>query len=236
MSNLEPSLHGQETQAGSTLKLLLLSQMDIFRDLSQEEMQGIGGMVNMITCKKGHTFYRPDEQTEVLFLLKKGKVQVYSLTAEGKRLVIETIAPGTFFGDMPLTAQSMHQAFAEAAEDSLICVLSRSDMERLLLQKPQVALRLLDALSSRLQETRTKLEETTFLNATARVCRSILRLAPGTSELSGLTHQELADTTGLYRETVTNVLNRLQAQGLVELGIKKIVILDRAGLQKTAET
>lgn len=105
MSNLEPSLPGQETQAGSTLKLLLLSQMDIFRDLSQEEMQGIGGMVNMITCKKGHTFYRPDEQTEVLFLLKKGKVQVYSLTAEGKRLVIETIGPGTFFGDMPLTAK-----------------------------------------------------------------------------------------------------------------------------------
>ena len=65
--------------------------------------------------------------------------------------------------------------------------------------------------------------------------RAILRLAQGASELSGMTHQELADTTGLYRETVTNVLNRLQTQELVELGKKKIVILDRARLQKMAE-
>lgn len=189
----------------------------------------------MITSKKGHIFYRPDEQAEVLFLLKRGKVQVYILTAEGKRLVIETIGPGMFFGEMPLTAQTMHQAFAEAVEDSVICVLSRGDLERLLLQKPQVALRLLNSLSHSLEETRTKLEETAFQNATARVCRSLLRLAQGTSELD-LTHQELADSIGLYRETVTNVLNRLQAQGIVELGKKKIVILDRAGLEKAAET
>lgn len=220
----------------TSLKLDLLSGMDIFRDLSQDEMHGIEGMVNMVTCKKGHIFYRPDEQAEVLFLLKRGKVQVYALTSEGKRLTIETIGPGTFFGEMPLTAQSMHQAFAEAVEDSLICVLSRGDMERLLLEKPQVALRLVSSLSRRLEETRAKLEETTFRNATARVCRAILRIAQGTSALPGVTHQELADSTGLYRETVTNVLNRLQSLGLVELGKKNIVILDRAGLEAAAET
>lgn len=218
-----------------SLKLNLLSGVDIFRDLSPDEMHGIEGMVNMITCKKGHVFYRPEEQAEVLFLLKRGKVQVYTLTSEGKRLIVEIVAPGTFFGEMPLTAQSMHQAFAEAVEDSLICVLSRGDMERLLLEKPQVALRLVSSLSRRLEETRTKLEEATFRTANAKVCRAILRLAQGRSELPGLTHQELADSTGLYRETVTNVLNRLQAQGLVELGRKIIVIVNAMGLKEAAE-
>lgn len=218
-----------------SLKLHLLSGVDLFRDLNQEEMHGIGEMVHMVTCKKGHVFYRPEEQVEVLFLLKKGKVHIYSLTAEGKRLIVEIVTPGTFFGDMPLTAQSMHQAFAEAAEDSTICVLSRGDMERLLLEKPRVALRLISSLSRRLEETRAKLEEATLQNATARVCRAILRLASGISELPGLTHQELADSTGLYRETVTKVLNRLQARGLIELGKKKIIIVDRARLEQTAE-
>ncbi|MBI2850545.1 MAG: Crp/Fnr family transcriptional regulator [Chloroflexi bacterium] len=213
----------------------LLSQVDIFRDLSEEEMKEIGGMISMTTCKKGHVFYRPEERSEVLFLLKKGKVQVYSLTPDGKRLIIDTIGPGTFFGEMPLTAQSMHQSFAEATEDSTICVLSRGDLERLLLEKPQVALRLVDALGRRLEETRTKLEEATFQNASARVCRVLLRLLGGKSELE-MTHQELADSTGLYRETVTNVLNRLRAHGIVELGKKKIVIIDQRGLEKTAET
>ncbi|MBI4330671.1 MAG: Crp/Fnr family transcriptional regulator [Chloroflexi bacterium] len=219
-----------------SLKVDLLSGVDIFCDLSLEEMHGIEGMVSMITCKKGHIFFRPEEQAEVLFLLKRGKVHVYSLTAEGKRLIVEIVTPGTFFGEMPLTAQSMHQAFAEAVEDSVICVLSRGDMERLLLDKPRVALRLVSSLGQRLEETRTKLEEATFRNAMARVCRTILRLAGGASELPGLTHQELADATGLYRETVTNVLNRLQAQGILELGKKRIVVLDRERLKEAAET
>ena len=85
-----------------------------------------------------------------------------------------------------------------------------------------------------MEETRTRLEESTLRNATARVCQGLLRLAQGTSELSGLTHQELADSVGLYRETVTKVLNRLQTQGLVELGKKKIIILDRVRLEDTA--
>ncbi len=218
-----------------SLKLHLLSMVDIFRDLSQEEIQEVNSMVSMITLKKGRILYRPEEEAEVLFLLKKGKIQVYSLTAEGKRLIIETISPGTFFGEMPLTAQSMHQTFAETTEDSLVCVLSRGDLERLLQSKPRVAVRLVEVLSRRLEETRVKLEEATFRNAAARVCRTLLRLAQGTAVLSGLTHQELADSTGLYRETVTNVLNRLQVQGLVELGKKKIVILNRAGLEAAAQ-
>ncbi len=216
-------------------KLNLLSMVDIFRDLTQEEMEGINKMVKMVTIKKGHVLYRPEEKVEVLFLLKKGKIQAYTITAEGKRLIIETIGPGTFFGEMPLTAQSMHQTFAEATEDSLVCVLSRGDLERLLQHRPKVAVRLVEVLSRRLEETRTRLEESTLRNATARICQGLLRLAQGTSELSGLTHQELADSVGLYRETVTKVLNRLQAQGLVELGNKNIVIVDRVGLEDTTQ-
>ncbi len=214
-------------------KLNLLSMVDIFRDLTQEEMEEINRMVRMVTIKKGHVLYRPEEEVEVLFLLKKGKIQAYTISAEGKRLIIETIGPGTFFGEMPLTAQSMHQTFAEATEDSLVCVLSRNDLEKLLQSKPSVAVRLVEILSSRLKETRTRLEESTLRNATARVCQGLLRQAQGTSELSGLTQQELADSVGLVRETVAKVLNRLQAQGLVELGKKKIIILDRVGLEDT---
>lgn len=235
MNDPNSSPQGLPPEEDMSLKFHLLSGVDIFRDLSREEMHGIEEMVHMVTCKKGHVFYRPEEQVEVLFLLKKGKVHVYSLTTEGKRLIVEIVTPGTFFGEMPLTAQSMHQAFAEAVEDSLICVLSRRDMERLLLEKPPVALRLLDSLSRRLEETRTRLEEATLRNAAARVSRTVLRLAQGASELSGITHQQLADATGLYRETVTNVLNRLQSLGVIELGTKNITIRDLAGLEKVSE-
>ena len=218
-----------------TGKLLLLSEFDIFCDLTADEVKEIGGMISMTTASKGHIFYRPEEQAEVLFLLKAGKVNVYTINADGKRLLIETIGPGTFFGEMSLTAQHMHRAYAEAAEDSLICVLSRGDLERLLLRKPQIAIRLLNAIGSRLEEARAKLEETTFHNAKARVCRTVIRLTRGSNELFGMTHQELADAAGLSRETVTNILGHLQTGGILELGTKRIAVIDRAGLELAAE-
>ncbi len=233
MSRHNTSIHNLTPTEEAARKLNLLSMVDIFRDLTQEEVEEINKMVKMVTIKKGHVLYRPEEEVEVLFLLKKGKIQAYTITAEGKRLIVETIGPGTFFGEMPLTAQSMHQTFAEATEDSLVCVLSRNDLEKLLQSKPSVAVRLVEILSNRLKETRTRLEEATLRNATARVCQGLLRQAQGTSELSGLTQQELADSVGLVRETVTKVLNRLQAKGLVELGKKKIIILDRVKLEDT---
>ncbi len=228
------SLHASDQREQPSLKLELLSMVDIFQDLSEEEMQEINRMVNMVTIKKGHILYRPDEEAEVLFLLKKGKIQAYTLTAEGKRLIIDTIVPGTFFGEMPLTAQSMHQTFAEATENSLVCVLSQGDLEKLLQSKPSVAIRLVEILSNRLKETQARLEESTIRGATAKVSRGLLRLAPKLPELPGLTQQELADSVGLQRETVSRALQSLQEQGLVELGTKKIIILDRAGLEEAA--
>ena len=106
MSEDNPLPLGLPSGEEPSLKLHLLSKVDIFRDLNQDEIHAIEGMVKMVTCKKGYIFYRPEEEAEVLFLLKKGKVQVYVITSEGKRLTIETIGPGTFFGEMPLTAQS----------------------------------------------------------------------------------------------------------------------------------
>lgn len=214
------------------LKLELLSMVDIFRDLREEEVQEINGMVDMITIRKGHILYHPDEEAEVLFLLKKGRIQVYTLTPEGNRLMIETIGPGTFFGEMPLTAQSMHQAFAEATEDSLVCVLSKGDLDRLLHNKPSVAVRLVEILGTRLKETQARLEELTIKAATVRVSRGLLRLAHGNSELRGLTHQDLADSVGLQRETVSRALHQLQDLGLVQLGTKNITILSVIGLEE----
>jgi CRP-like cAMP-binding protein len=167
-------------------------------------------------------------------MLKKGKVQIYTINQDGRRLIIDTLGPGTFFGEMSLTAQSMQESFAEAIEDSLICVLGRSDIEALIMYKPIVAIRLLDIVSQRLRLTRLRLEETVLQSATIRVCSTLLRLSQD-SLIIRITHQELADTTGLFRETVTTILDELQLSGILELSRKKISIKDRSELQRITE-
>ncbi|MCC7352547.1 MAG: Crp/Fnr family transcriptional regulator [Anaerolineae bacterium] len=219
-------------------KLGYLSDIELFQDLSAREMAELDRVTTMSSVPKGRVFYRPEETGEVLFILKKGQVQLYRISPEGKKLVISALGPGTLFGEMALLGQQLHSTFAEAVEDCLICVMSRNDLERLILNKPQLALRVLEITGKRLHEAETRLEDLAFKGIPARLASLLLRLAEerGSLTISGLTHQDLAETVGTYRETATQVLNDLKSQGLIDIGRKRITILDQERLQAVAES
>lgn len=214
----------------SARKLEFLHEVDILRDLTPDEMLWLKDTTEMVTCEPGRVIYSQDDEAEVLFILKRGRVQLYRTTPDGKKLELATIGAGTFFGEMPLVGQQMHQAFAEAVEESLICVMSRDDVERLIARKPQVALRMLEVLSKRLSVSESRLEALAFHSVPSRLAAALLRL-DGADGIR-TTHQELAEMIGAYRETVTKVLDEFQRDGLVELNRGRIALRERARLQE----
>ena len=218
-------------------KMRYLSELTVFQDLTAREMEDLNRITTMSTVQKGRVFYRPEEPGEVLFILKEGRVQLYRISPEGKKLVITTLGEHTLFGEMALLGTKMHNTFAEAVEDCLICVMSRTDLERLILSRPQVALRILDITGKRLREAEERLESMAFKGIPARLASLLLRLSSeqNSNEVTGLTHQDLAESVGTYRETATQVLNDLKSQGLIEIGRKRIQLLDKEELFEIAE-
>jgi CRP/FNR family cyclic AMP-dependent transcriptional regulator len=225
-------------QEDPSSKIGYLQMVDIFQDLTESEIEEIDRATTMSTCRRGKIFYMPEDTSEVLFLLKEGKVQLYRISPDGKKLVIATIGPGAVFGEMALIGQGMHNTFAEATEDCVLLVMSREDVERLLVTKPKVALRIFEALGSRLKETEARLEEIAFKGIPARLASLLLQLADehGSDTITGLTHQDLGEQIGTYRETTTQTLNTFRADGLIDIGRKRITILDRERLQRIAES
>jgi CRP-like cAMP-binding protein len=219
-------------------KLTYLSNIEIFQDLSTSELEQMDRQITMSSCEPGRIFYMPEDTGEVLFLLKKGRVQLYRISPNGKKLVVETLGPGTIFGEMSLVGQGMHNTFAEAVDECLLCVMSRADVERLMREKPSVAFRFVEALGDRLSSVETRLEEIAFKSIPARLASLLLRLADeegdGT-EVIGYTHQDLGEILGTYRETVTQTLNDFKAEGLVVISRKRVQILDKDGLEILAE-
>ncbi len=207
--------------------------VDIFQDLSKAEMHEMDRTTTMSTCKRGKIFYQPEDTSEVLFILKKGKVQLYRISPEGKKLVVNTVGAGSIFGEMAILGQKMHNTFAESAEDCLLCVMSRHDVERLILGNPTVALRIMDVMAHRLNEIETRLEDMAFKSIPARLALLLLRLQSEVGNIIyGYTHQDLADAVGTYRETTTQTLNDFKAQKLIAIGRKRIDILDKGGLEQ----
>jgi len=217
-------------------KIAHLTNMDLFQDLTGRELEELDRMTTMSAVQKGKVFFRPDEMGEVLFLLKKGHVQMYRISPDGKKLIIDTLGPGTIFGEMSLIGQRMYNTFAEAADDCLICVMSRTDVERLLIDKPKVALRILETTGRRLQEAEARLEDMAFKGVPARLASLLIRLSTEQGKvIDGMTHQELAEMVGTYRETATQVLNEFKEQGLIDIARKRVTILDIEGLREIAD-
>jgi CRP/FNR family cyclic AMP-dependent transcriptional regulator len=218
-------------------KMRYLSELAVFQDLAPREVEELNRVTTMSTMPKGRVFYRPEEPGEVMFILKEGRVQLYRISPEGKKLVITTLGPHTLFGEMALLGTKMHNTFAEAVDDCLICVMSRTDLERLILNKPQVALRILEITGRRLREAEERLENMAFKGIPARLANLLLRLSEEqkSRDITGLTHQDLAESVGTYRETATQVLNDLKTQGYIEIGRKRITILDHDGLAAVAD-
>lgn len=215
-------------------KVDYLSETDLFQDMTARDLEQIERSTAMTTCSRGTVFYTPGETGEVLFILKQGRVSLYRMTAEGKKLVTATVEPGTVFGEMSLIGQGMVDSFAEAADDCTLCVMSRIDVERLLRDHPSVSIRLLELLARRLDEAEERLADVAYKSVPARIATTLLRLSGDDGAPVRLSHQDIADMVGTYRETATRILNEMRSEGLVELRRMLIEIVDQDGLEKLA--
>lgn len=218
-----------------TAKIGYLLETEVFAPLSGSERQWLAESTTMVSCERGRVFYAPDEPGEVVFILKRGRVDLYRVAPDGRKLVVATLGAHTIFGEMGLLGQAMYGCYAEAAEESLICVLSRSDLQGLIRRNPEVGLRLLAEIGGRLQRREEELEALAFRGLPARLASLLLREADAYGTVAGYSHQELAERLGTYRETVSQLLGRFRVEGLVAVEPRRIRLLDPDGLAAHAE-
>ena len=210
-----------------------MAEVDIFADLSAAEMEAMAVAAPMKTYSAGDLLYSPHQPVETLFILKKGRVRIFRVSADGRALTTALITPGTIFGDMVLLGQQMHDNFAEALDDVVVCVMARADVHRFLLSDPRIAIRISEILGRRVAELERRLSDTVFKSVPHRVAATLCLLAReqqkrplGRGVQLALTHEQIAALTGTSRETTTKVLGEYAERGLLRLGRGKITILD----------
>jgi CRP-like cAMP-binding protein len=221
-------------------KVSFLTHSDIFRNLNGEELIELERTTTTISCPPGRVIYRPGERGNALFILESGSVQLYHLSTDGRKLIIATLEVGDCFGEMLLFEQETHNSFAEAVENSHIYAINKQDIEHLLTNKPRVTLALLKKMSQRQAQLEAQLINTTFKSMPARLAALLLKLArrqdQETLVVEGLSHEELSERLGVYRETVSTALRELREAGAIEQGRKHITINKPSLLKEIAES
>jgi CRP/FNR family transcriptional regulator, cyclic AMP receptor protein len=104
-------------QAAGSGDIWCMAEVDIFADLSAQEMETLAAVAPMKIYAAGDLLFTPHQPTETLFILKKGRVRVFRVSADGRALTTALLTPGTIFGEMVLLGQQMHDNFAEAIDE-----------------------------------------------------------------------------------------------------------------------
>ena len=130
----------------SAERIKLLSLVDIFEPLSEEEIERLDGLLPDRHLENGEIFYRPEDPSERLFILQKGKVRIFRTTPDGREFTLAVVESGTVFGEMALTAKQLEGAYAEAMEPSQVSTMARETLEHLVLEKPEVGLQIMRVL------------------------------------------------------------------------------------------
>jgi CRP/FNR family cyclic AMP-dependent transcriptional regulator len=223
-------------------RIRLLSLVDIFEPLSTEEIEQLNAQLRSIHLERGEIFYTPEERSERLFVLESGKVRIFRMTPDGREFTLAIVESGTVFGEMALTAQQLEGAYAQAMEPCEVSTMAREDLERLVVQKPEVGLKIMYLLSERLRRYETRLEDANMKDVHSRLASIIVMLveSEGVKTSTGYripahhTHQQLGEMIGTNREAVTRAFGILQDEGVVELRRRLIYVRDLEALRRVA--
>ena len=226
----------------SAERIRLLSLVDIFEPLSEEEIERLNGQLPDRRLEGGEIFYGPHDRSERLFLLQKGKIRIFRTTPEGRELTLAVVEAGTVFGEMALTGQQLEGAYAQAMEPSQVSTMAREDLERLVLDNPEVGLRIMQVLSERLRRYETRLEDVTMKDVRSRLAGIIVLLVESEGVRTGTgyripahyTHERLGTMIGANRVAVTRAFGLLQDEGVVELRRRLIFVSDIEALRRSA--
>ncbi len=213
-------------------KAWFISQIDVFDGIPDAEVMRIAKSAEDQRCASATQLYSPHNgQDRNVFIVKEGEVALYH-SVEGKKVIFDVVGPGSLFGNfLPETEAVSH--YAEAMPGSRICKLTTDDFQKVLATHPTVLIRLLRQLSARLQDYEQKLHldsksaQEKILGELKRYQRkkfnpfSVFK----TDIALAITHEKIAELTGVNRVTVTRALKMLKLVGKIEIDQQGRIIL-----------
>lgn len=218
----------------------ILRHTAIFASLTEKELDALAQRVLTKRFAQGALLFAEGDPCTGLFLVASGKIRIFKLSASGREQILAVEGPGSSFAELPVFDGGSYPAAASALEDTEVLFISRKDFQDFCREHPDVALKVIAVVGSRLRRLVGIIEELSFTTVRQRLIGLVLRLAQegGTRSKDGIlveltkSHQELASELGTVRELVSRNLSRLQAEGFLDVEGRKIVVKDVSGLKR----
>jgi CRP/FNR family transcriptional regulator len=222
----------------------VLEKTALFSNLSQPELQMLAARSVRKLFSTGELLFSEGEPCNGLHIIARGKVRLFKTSVNGREQVLSVNVSGESVAEIPVFDGGPYPASAVALEETEIVFISRRDFSAYCLEHPEVALKVLTVVGARLRNLVGIIEELSFTTIRQRLISVLLKLAEseGKKTARGIefqlpaSHQQLANQLGTVRELISRNLMRLQAEGLLDVDARQIVVKDVKGLSALLDT
>ncbi len=201
----------------------VLRRVALFSELEAGELDTLSRVASVRSYAAGAPIIREAEPGDLFFVSLRGEVKVFVDSPDGREVVLSHLQAGDFFGEMAMFGGEPRSASVTAMTDCELVALARADFLAVLARDFPLTRKILQALSARLRRANEVIESMALLDVGGRLARYLLRLADesGQPPVDGYfvvnrpTHQEIANSIGATRETVTRMLKQFETRKLI---------------------
>ena len=212
-----------------------MARFDILRELSESDERAVLAMARRRKLRHNEAIFREGDPGDSVHLIDKGHVAVRLTTPAGEVATLRILGPGDLFGELAVLDPGPRMATTVALDAVETLSLHRTVVDQLRADHTSVDRVLLTASQREVRRLSAALSEVLYTSVPTRLARHLVRLAEVfAGDVLPLTQDDLAGLCGTTRQTANQVLQELQAAGVVVLGRGKVTIVDHAHLARAA--
>ena len=216
----------------------IISHTPLFGSLDQDQLAHVRRIAQVKDYNRSETIFMEGEPGIGFYVVSKGKVKIYKVSAEGKEQILHIYGPGHPIGEVPVFSGSQFPANAQAIEKSRLLYFSRPDFEDLIASHPSMALNMLAVLSMRLRQFTVQVENLSLKEVPARIASYLMFLAQEQENYDcvslPISKGQLASLLGTIPETLSRIFNKMTAQGLIKVKGNQIDLTNQDSLEDLA--
>lgn len=199
----------------------LIRRVPLFSTLTPAQAESVSAAVVKKRFKRGETLVEQGKKSNFLAILLTGRARVLSADDRGREVILATLQPGDYLGEMSLIDNQPHSATVRAEVQTDTLILGRTEFARCLPENNSMAYAVMRGLVQRLREADRKIESLALMDVYGRVARALIELSQegedGQFIIQGkVSRQDVAKMIGASREMVSRVIKDLEDRGFIE--------------------
>lgn len=214
-----------------------LRSLSLFARADEADLQSLAAVAFPRRLSKGQVLFTEGERSEHLFVVTSGRLKVLVSSARGDELVLSVLGSGDALGELSVLDGADRSASAVALDDVALWCVPAEGVRALLNRSPAVALAVAEELAGQVRRLTGAAADLVFLDLPRRLAKLLVSDHGGHGPgVSSLAQAEVAAQLGVTRQSLNRALQRLQDRGWVQVHRAAVEVLDRAALERFAES